>query len=61
MEYLIDQTKCFSILSADIDSLTIIKEPDEHNGHGEILGVHLAFMKAVKRMKDEARYEPDKN
>ena len=53
------QTKCFSTLSADIDSLTIIKEPDEHNGHGEVLGVRLSVMRAVKRMKDEARYEPD--
>ena len=53
------QIKCLSTLSADIDSLTIIKEPDEHNDHAEVLGVRLAVMKAVKRMKDEARYEPD--
>ena len=33
--------------------------PDFHNLHGEIIGVRLAVMRAIKRMKDEARDEPD--
>ena len=53
------QEKCFSTLSANMETLTITKDPDDHTGHGDVLGVRLAVMRALKRMKDEARDEPD--
>ena len=38
-----------------MENLTITKDPDDHTGHGDVLGV----LRALKRMKDEARDEPD--
>ena len=51
--------KYLSALSADIESFTITKDPDDHIAHGEVLDVRLAVMRAIKSMKSKARDEPD--
>ena len=53
------QSKFLSTLSMDIDSMTVTKGPDAHNAHVDVLDVRLAVMRAIKRMKNEARDEPD--
>ena len=39
--------------------MIITKVPDAYNAHFDVLNVRLAVTRAIKRMKNEARDEPD--
>ena len=50
---------CPSMITVNINDREIIKEPTEHVGHSDISELHIAVMKSIRKMKDEAYYDPD--